>query len=454
MDDVKGLILVADNEPSFAAGFRQMLVQRGYEAVIVTDIDSVAATVAQREFDLVTLDLDWDDDRTNGVDILREILEVDPLLPVIMLTGQGTIPTAVEATRIGAFDYLDKMADREKTMVTIGNAIESGRLKKQNRAFLNEIRRNYELIGNSSTMVLLKEQIHRVGPSDSVVLIAGESGTGKELVARQIHFHSRRRERKFVCIDSGTLADTLAESELFGHRKGAFTGAVFDRKGLIEEAEGGTLFLDEVTNASLNLQSRLLHLIQEREYRRVGENDVRKCDIRIIAASNQNLEELAKKGSFRGDLMYRLRVIELNLPPLRERKEDIPLLATHFAEAKSRQCCGTPRRLTPEAINLLFEHDWPGNVRELENVVERVVILSTSREITADEMKAILGNLWIEKGATLRSLDEMTREFRRDCIMKALNLSQGRVSRAAEILQIDRTHLYKLINEYQLKDSL
>ncbi len=448
----KGLILVADNEPAFANGFRQMLVNRGYDADVITDIDKVAKSVAEREYDLVTLDLDWGHGDKNGVDVLRAIQAVDPLLPVVMLTGQGSIPTAIEATKLGAFDYLDKLAERDKTMVTIGNAIESGRLKRENRSFLNEIRRKYEIIGSSPAIGTLREQIQRVGPSDSVVLITGESGTGKELVARQIHYHSRRREAKFVCIDSGTLADTLAESELFGHRKGAFTGALADRAGLVEEAEGGTLFLDEITNASLALQAKLLHLIQEREYRRVGDNENHRCNIRIVAASNQDLGSLVKDGKFREDLLYRLKVIELELPPLRARKQDIPVLAAHFTEIKSRQCNGYARRLAPEAVNLLLEYQWPGNVRELENTIERIVILSSSPEIGVDELKAMLGNFWIEKGAVLRSLDDMTREFRRECIIKALNLAQGRVVRAAEVLQIDRTHLYKLINEYQLKD--
>lgn len=452
MNPRSGGILVADNDTAFAQAFAQMLGMRGYDVTTVHEPESVAELVRSHEYDLMTLDLDWGREDLSGLDILRRALELDPLLPIILITEHASIATAIEATRQGAFNYLEKMTDREKTLLTIRNAIESGRLKRENRSFLSEIRQRYQLVGSSQGIAHVCGQVRKAGPTDSVVLITGESGTGKELVARQIHYTSPRRERKFVCVDAGTLADTLAESELFGHRRGAFTGAMADRKGLIEDAEGGTLFLDEITNASLTLQARLLHVIQEREYRRVGDTDVRKCNIRIIAASNQHLPDLIGKGTFRTDLYYRLKVIEINIPPLRLRKDDIPLLARHFTSIKSRQSFGRERFLSPETISLLLDYHWPGNVRELENAIERIVILSSSDPITADEVQGILGDLWMDKRTTIRSLNEMTREFKRDCIIKAINLAEGRIARAAELLQIDRTHLYKLINEYQLKD--
>jgi len=448
----RGLVLVADNDLSFAQAFTQMLELRGLEVVVANSPEEVLKQIGRREFDLLTLDLDWDDDETNGINILGRVRTLDPLLPVIMVTEHASIATAVEATRLGAFNYIEKMTDREKTLLTIRNAIESGRLKRENGLYLREIRQRYNLIGTSPAMALVREQVQKAGPTDSVILVIGESGTGKELVAHQIHFVSQRLERRFVSVDAGTLADSLAESELFGHRKGAFTGAYQDRKGLIEEAEGGTLFLDEISNASSAVQARLLHLIQEREYRRVGDNEVRRCNIRIIAATNQNLQLLADNGRFRSDLYYRLKVIEITIPPLRIRKDDIPVLVRHFAAVKSRQSFGQERTLSPEAINLLFDYDWPGNVRELENAVERIVIFSHSDVVGADEVKEVLGSLWLEKEPGLRSLNEMTREFKRECVIKAINLAEGRIARAAEILQIDRTHLYKLMSDYRLKD--
>jgi DNA-binding NtrC family response regulator len=449
---IMGLILVADNDPSFSEAFRQMLNIRGYETHSVGTVDDVFKKIDDREYDLLTLDLDWGLKDINGIDILRRVQEHDPLLPIVMITEHASIATAIEATRLGALNYIEKMLDREKILITIRNAVETGRLKRQNSAFLSELKSKYEIIGNSNVARLVREQIQKVAPTDSVILITGESGTGKELIARQIHYNSKRQDKKFVCIDSGTLADNLAESELFGHRKGAFTGAMQDRKGLVEEADGGTLFLDEIANASLQLQAKLLHLIQEREFRRVGDNEPRHCNIRIIAASNQSPDLLVKEGKFREDLLYRLKVIEIDAMPLRERKEDIPLLAQHFVKAKSLKLFGKEKKMTFEAINLLLDYEWPGNVRELENTIERIIILSSNDEITADDIKSILGNIWIDKITSIRSLNEMTREFRRECIIKAINLAEGRISRAAEILQIDRAHLYKLINEYQLKD--
>lgn len=445
-------ILVADDDHAFREAFCQMLTMRGFRTTQATTKSEVLDRVRESEFDLLTLDLDWGAEDGAGIGIYREVLKIDSLLPVIVITGHASIPTAVEATRLGAFDYIEKIQDRERTLLTIKNAVEAGKLKRENRAFLTEIRRRYEIIGDSPAIGAVCEQIRKVGPTDSVVLINGESGTGKELVARQIHYYSKRRERSFVSVDSGMLADSLAESELFGHRKGAFTGAMQDRRGLFEDADGGTIFLDEITNASLTLQAKLLHVLQEREFRRVGDNELRKCDIRVIAATNQNLPQMIKDGKFRNDLYYRLKVMEIALPPLRERKEDIPLLVYHFVRTKSRQHSGHERSLSAEAVNLLFDYDWPGNVRELENTIERVVILSSKEEISGDEVKTILGDLWLEKETSLKPLSEMTREFKRECILKAINLAEGRIAKAAEILQIDRTHLYKLIDEYQLKN--
>ncbi|MBN2226173.1 MAG: sigma-54-dependent Fis family transcriptional regulator [candidate division Zixibacteria bacterium] len=448
----QGRILVADNETTFRNAFCQMLEMRGYCTGMAASPDEVLTRLKREKYDLVTLDLDWGSDQIDGLDILRTILTFDPCLPVVMITGHASIQTAVAATRQGAYGYIEKMQDREQIMLAIRNAIETGRLKRENREFLAEIRRKYKLIGISPALQNMREQLSLIAPTDSVVLITGESGTGKELVARQIHYQSRRRNEKFICVDSGVLSDALAESELFGHKKGAYTGAMQDRRGLFEEADGGTLFLDEISNSSLGLQAKLLHVLQEREYRRLGDNAVRHCNVRILAATNRHLPDLINEGSFREDLYYRLKVMEVTVLPLRQRKEDIPPLVEHFFTIKSRQHNGYERRLAPEAVNLFIDQEWPGNVRELENAIERIVILTRDDVVRAEDVKSILGNMWQQTDITFASLSDMTREFRKECIIKAINLANGRIARAAEILQIDRTHLYKLLDEYNLKN--
>lgn len=447
------IVLVADDDPAFRQAFIQMLRMRGFETEAVGEAAEVANKVAKKQYDLLTLDLNWDQEALDGLSIFQKVQEVDPLLPVIVITGQATIPTAIEATRRGAFDYIEKIQDREKTLLTIKNAIETGRLKRANQVFFNELKSKHQLIGNSVVMLRLKQQIEQIGPTSSTVLITGKSGTGKELVAHQIHYTSSQRNDTFVSVDAGTISDTIAESELFGHRKGSFTGALTDRTGLIHEAEGGTLFLDEIANASPTLQMKLLHLLQESEYRRVGDNVMQQANVRIIAASNQDLPGLVDEGKFRKDLYYRLNVLEIAVPPLSERLEDIPLLARHFVKMKSLQCCRIEKRLSPEAVNLLVENDWPGNVRQLENIIERSVIMTAGELIDTPDLKKTLNlDFTYNYHGRIQTLNEMTQEFRRQCIVKALNLAEGKVQKAATLLGIDRTHLYRLLKEFNLKN--
>jgi len=453
MENSGASILIADDDEDFCRVFGQMLTMKGYRVDSVSAVGDIVKMLNNKQYDLLTLDLDWENEDISGLNIYSQVREIDPFLPVLIITGHASIPTAVEATRMGAFDYIEKMTAREKTLLIIKNAIETGRLKRLNNAFLNEIRAKHLFVGESKPIIDLLEKVQKVAPTDSTVLISGESGTGKELIARQLHYHSKRGHNSFVPVDSGTLSDNLAESELFGHRRGAFTGAVADRKGLFEEAEGGTLFFDEISNASMSVQAKLLHVLQEREYRPVGMNNMRACNVRIISATNRDLNDLVKNGQFRDDLFYRLKVIDINIPPVRERKEDIPLLADHFMKLKSRQHSGSPKSLTPDAVNLLLDYDWPGNVRELENTIERIVILGSEDKISAEDVKGILGSIWLDKDSSLKSLSEMTHAFRRECIIKAISLADGRIAKAAEILEVDRTHLYKLINEYDLKNK-
>ncbi len=453
-DTEKPTVLVADNDASFAQAFAQMLQLRGYVTRIITDAGEVVDRVNSETYDLLTLDLDWGRDDLNGLDLLRSVLSVDPLLPIIVLTEHASIGSAVEATRGGAFDYLEKIGDREKTLLTVRNAIDSGRLRRENRTFLREIKNKYELVGCSAAMAEVKEQIRKVAPTSSAVLICGESGTGKELVARQIHYASTRRERNFVTFDAGKTTDELVDSELFGHCRGAFTGALQDRQGLISDAEGGTLFLDEISNASLELQKKLLRVLQEREYRRVGENPWRKCNIRLIVASNRNLPELVAQGNFREDLYYRLKVFEITVPPLRTRKDDIAPLVKHFTAMKSVHEFGRELQLPADAINLFLDGNWPGNVRELANTIEKIIVLSGGGQIGVADVSEALGAKPVQQENELTSLNDMTREFKRQCLIKAINLADGKVAKAADILQIDRTHLYKLLHEYHLKEFI
>ncbi len=445
----KAKVLVADDDERFRRQFCLALQGKGYLTETASDGAEVLRKLKDQGFDLLTLDLVMPN--LDGISTLKKVLESDPVLPVIILTGEATIDTAVEATKLGAFDYLEKGTNLEKMLLTIRNAIQTGQLQRENRAFHEEIERKYRIIGKSSSIRKLNSLIEQVGPTDSRVLILGESGTGKELVARTIHYKSHRREKKFISVDSGTLLDNIAESELFGHCKGAFTGAVEDRKGLLEEGNGGTIFLDEMTNASLSLQAKLLHVIQENEIRRVGENQFRRVDVRILAASNRNLKEEVKKGNFREDLLYRLQVVTMTVPPLRERKDDIPVLVNHFLNLKSKQLDVPTKTLSPQAMNLLLDHDWPGNVRELENSVEKLMILSTNEVLEDEDVKSIVFNSAPIRSQTLKSLTDMTREFKKDCLLKALNSTGGNVTKAAELLQIDRAHLHKLIKEFGLQ---
>ncbi len=444
-----GLILVADDDASFQKAFCEMLNLRGYEPVMASSRDEVRDFVRRRQFDLLILDLMWDYADYNGIDILCEVLQLDANLPVVMLTSKPSIRTAVEAIQLGAFDYLEKGSDREKTMVLVKNAAETGRLRRENAAFLKALCSKWEIVGASLATRSMLEHIRKIGPSDSVVLITGESGTGKFLVANQIHYHSARRQKEFVQVDLTSINASLAESELFGHCKGALTGAQ-DRPGLVARAEDGTLFLDEISSASPALQANLLHLLQQREYRRVGEDHWRPCNVRIIAATNQPLPELVGDGRFRRDLYYRLKVVEIVIPPLRERKEDIGFLAQHFMKVKSLNSGSHERNMTPEAQMLLLDYDWPGNVRQLENMIESIVVCSPEGDVTAETVRTVLGNLSSGTEIPFQSLQEMTRQFKRECVVKALTLTEWNVVRAARLLGIDRSHLHRLINEFQL----
>jgi len=390
----RGRILIVDDEESIRESLETLLDLEGFAVTTAIDVASGMRELETRTFDLVLLDLMLPD--KSGLEALTDIRESDTSTPVVMLTAYGSLETAVQAIKLGADDFFTKPWQNDKLIHGIEQAIERRRLAAENLLLREEFRHKYSfenIVGKSDAMQAVFRLIGQVAPSRSTVLITGESGTGKELVAKAIHANSPRSEKPFVPVNSGSIPVDLLESSLFGHVKGAFTGASFTKKGSFEVADGGTLFLDEVGTLGIETQAKLLRVIQEREFMPVGSNETRKVDVRIVAATNDNLEELVAKGLFREDLFYRLNVIGLHLPPLRERRGDIHLLVRHFFD---RYCRENERfvdaeeasnlEFSPEAMRILMEHPWPGNVRELENVVERAVVLATSLKVPVEAL--------------------------------------------------------------------
>jgi len=382
----------------------------------------------------------------SGLGAFDRIRQIDPNLPIIVITAYATIETAVQGLKKGAWDYIVKPVDPDELIHLVTKAIEHRGARREVarlRENLQEVFPKTELIGRSPAMKRVAELVEMVSPADATVLITGESGTGKEVVARAIHANSPRRNMPMVVIHCGALTETLLESELFGHERGAFTGAQFRRKGKFEVADGGTVFLDEISDISLRTQSDLLRVLQEKEIVRVGGTNPVKVDFRCIAATNRSIEELVRAGTFRPDLYYRLNVFGINIPPLRDRREDIPLLADYFIR---RFCASTnrePPRLSPQAVDTLMAHDWPGNVRELENAVERALVVSRNGEIGTAHFALGVRSEALSSGG--RSLDDVERAH----IEKVIGECEGNLSRAARVLQIDRTTLYHKLKRYR-----
>lgn len=389
----------------------------------------------------------------DGMEVLKAYREKSPETAIIMMTAFGSIETAIQAIKEGAYDYVSKPFKLDEIRLTIRHALEHKRLVQENFLYRQELVTKYQLdniVGRSPQMLQLYKTIARVADSRSTVLIIGESGTGKELVARAIHFNSQRAPMPFVAVDCGSLAETLLESELFGHVRGAFTGAITSKKGLFEEADNGTCFLDEVGDISLSMQTKLLRVLQEHEIKRVGGRETIKIDVRIVAATNKNLEELVEEGKFREDLFYRLNVVSVQLPPLRERAEDIPLLASHFLKKYAAENNKPISRISPEATNHLTRYRWPGNVRELENVIERAMALSQHTVILPEDLPRRLRmepqEADLSSFPSRISLSELEKLY----IQKVLEETGGNKKKAADILGIDRRTLYRMAARYGL----
>src|SRR5919107_2213411 len=413
-------ILVVDDDAASCELLREIFAVEGWEAESAQTPESALELASRSRFDLVVSDINLEAAQT-GLDLLRSLRDT---CPVVLVTGFGTLDTAVEASREGAWDFVSKPFKVEEVVATARRALERPRVETVDAAEAEKLSTSYEqsgLVGRSPAMIELYKEIARVAPSRSTVLITGESGTGKELVARSIHKHSPRASRPFVPVNCGALAETLLESELFGYVRGAFTGAASDRKGLWEEAEGGTLFLDEAGETSPAMQVKLLRALQEGEVRRVGSTKPVNVDARVVAATNRDLEKEVRAGRFREDLFYRLSVVNLRVPPLRERRGDIPLLAERFLSAASENANRARLRLTEEALSRLVSYDWPGNVRELESAVEYAALHARGAEVAAEDLPGNLQTVKVRQASSrsplaalyedLPSLDELERRY-------------------------------------------
>jgi two-component system nitrogen regulation response regulator NtrX len=439
-------VLVVDDEEGIRQSLGDILEDEGYEVISAENGSDALSIIDTDSPDLVFLDI-WLPDR-DGIEILEEIRTKKPTLPVVMISGHATIDLAVKATRIGAYDFLEKPLSLDRVLLTAQRALERGVLEKEFLALKEDISRKWQLIGNSEIIKQLKRQINILAANTSRVLITGESGTGKELVARLIHFSGPRAGNPFIEVNCAAIPHELIESELFGHEKGSFTGAHERKKGKFELADNGTLFLDEIGDMSLQTQAKVLRVIETQEFQRVGGNKKIRVDVRIIAATNKDLQEEVKKGTFREDLFFRLNVIPLHIPPLRERKEDIPLLVNFFLEEFSREYKKSKKTLTDEALKALINYDWPGNVRELKNIIERLVIMTQADTITEKDIS--LYDIGKKDYFSYKTLKEAREAFEKDFILLKLKENNWNISKTAEALNIERSNLHRKIKSYGL----
>ena len=437
-------ILVVDDDPDIVAVLADLLKKEGHQVRTCAAGSAATTAGAEERFDVVLTDIRLPD--MDGLAVLRAFREASPETAVIVMTAFGTVETAIQAIKAGAYDYIPKPFKLDEVRIVVQRALERKRLLQENRRYRQELRGKYRLenvVGASGPMLEIFKTVARVAPTKSTVLIQGESGTGKELIARTIHYNSDRAQGSFVAVDCGALPETLLESELFGHERGAFTGATALKRGLFEVARGGTCFLDEIGDVSPAVQSRLLRVLQEHEIKRVGGTEPIKVDARVIAATNKHLESLLKAHKLREDLFYRLSVVTITLPPLRERRDDILLLAEFFLRKSAREAGKPVERIAPEAMALLTAYQWPGNVRELEHAIERAVILTQNPTLLAHDLPP---ELQAPPGGRPAADAQVLplREVERRHLLFALKRAQGNRKRAAEWLGITRRTLYRM----------
>ncbi|UCG99902.1 MAG: sigma-54-dependent Fis family transcriptional regulator [Deltaproteobacteria bacterium] len=446
-------VLVVDDEPSIIQSLHGILADEGFEVMSADGglkaLDIIKETIP----DIVLLDI-WMPD-IDGIETLKRIRELYPSLQVIMISGHGTIDTAVRATKLGAYDFIEKPLSLEKVLLSINNALNYNRLEAELDLFRERDRQRYQIAGHSNAIAEMKEQIEKAAPTDAWVLIVGENGTGKELVAHTIHRLSKRNNKPFIEVNCAAIPEDLIESELFGHEKGAFTGATTMKRGKFDQANDGTLFLDEIGDMSLRAQSKVLRILQEQRFERVGGNRTIKVDVRVIVATNKNLEEEIAKGAFRDDLYFRLNVIPIRVPPLRERVDDIPELVSEFLDEFSIDTKEEPRLLSPDAMELLKKYGWPGNVRELKNLIERMAIMCPGETVDAKDIPAPFNTSRIEEGklesfVSFDTLKEAREIFEKSFIASKLKQFGGNISKTAEAIGVERSNLHKKIKAYGL----
>ncbi|MGH9327546.1 MAG: sigma-54-dependent transcriptional regulator [Terriglobia bacterium] len=447
-------LLVVDDDTDTQDLLREVLSDGGYRVVTSSSGEEALKIGEQESFDVIISDMKLGPD-LNGLDVLKAYKSIQPGSEVILITAFGSMETAIEAVKAGAFDYISKPFKIDEVLLQVSRALENRSLIRENQSLKRQLGNQAQLsslVGRSPGMLEVYKKIAMVSDSRSTVLIYGESGTGKELVARAIHHNGRRASQCFFAVNCGALAETLLETELFGHARGSFTGAFENKRGILEEASGGTVFLDEVSEMSPALQVKLLRAIEELEVRRVGSNQMIKVDLRFIAASNRVLGKVVEEGKFRSDLYYRLRVVEINIPPLRERREDIPLLVEHFLKRFGRERDRTVS-VSSQALSVLLSYDWPGNVRELENALEAAMALNRSGVITLEELPAKLkpesqnGDRLERLLADLPSLHELEKRY----LSHVLKVTKDNKARAAGILGINRKTLYRMAQRFKLR---
>ena len=451
----KGRILVVDDEESMGKFMQIMLQKEGYEVTPTASGSEALKALKQKDFDLVIADLMMPE--MNGLKLLSEVKQYDSEIDVIVMTAFASVDTAIEALKKGALDYVTKPFKVDEIKLAISKSFEQKQLKAENQELKRKLKQEFSLdafVGNSEEIVKIKQLVEKIAQTDSTVLLLGESGTGKELIARAIHSYSPRANRTFVSINCAALPETLLESELFGHAKGSFTGAIKDKEGLFKVAEGGSFFLDEIGETSLSIQVKLLRVLEQKEVTPVGETKPTPVDVRLVAATNQDLEQKVKASQFRPDLFYRLNVLPLRIPPLRERKDDIPILCAHFLKRHFQKLNLKEKSLSPEALVLLSTYHWPGNVRELENTLERAIILSNGNRINPSDLPVHISAAKVEPFVREQTPNHPTlEELEKAYIFWVLTQNEWNKSKVAQILGIDTSTLYRKIEKYELKEK-
>jgi two-component system nitrogen regulation response regulator NtrX len=460
-------VLIIDDESAIRASLSGALKDESFEVMTAGSGEEGLGYIVNGSYDAVLLDV-WMPG-IDGLETLKRIKANNPDQIVIVMSGHGTVETAVKATKLGAYDFIEKPLSLEKLLVTLRNALQFQQLNKENQILRSEVFKEPQMIGASPKMLALKDQIATIAPLSSWVLITGENGTGKELVARAIHLGSKRREEPFVAVNCAAIPEELIESELFGHEKGSFTGATNMKRGKFDQANGGTLFLDEIGDMSLKTQAKVLRILQEQKFERVGGNQTIQVDVRVVAATNKNLLESIKTNLFREDLYYRLAVIPIVVPPLRERTEDVPALFRHYFELFAKEQGREPKSLSEDAMRILRHYAWPGNVRELRNLVERLSIMCRTASVGTEDLpaeileavaKSPLGSVQVSDNGSGAfqlqqgtGLKEAKSQFEREFIIRKLKENDWNISRTAQVLEIERAHLHRKIKAFKISEA-